>query len=173
MAQRVKKGTRLKTPSYSLLMKEYVNERIAEGERTLGEDWENFEDTPCDKCAGTGVSPDPDDKFCYGCEGTGIWYRMYYGVSDGQPYAYTDEWGVDFLKEVCKADREAFLELQLAGKVGNRSMIRPFRLCKTLEMELLARGYNPANRTGENIRAIANIVAREYPDFMSVPYKSF
>ena len=178
MAQRVAAGTRLDTPALSKTMAdnaEKFRDRMKHDEEHLGDDWENVEVEPCPKCKGSGYNADePDDPFCMACEGTGTWFRLYYGVSEGLPYAYTEEYGVDFIKEVCKADREAFAELQAAGKVGTRSMIRPYRLPKTLEMELQARGYVPAEiRSGEYVREIANLIAKEYPDFMSVPYTNF
>ena len=178
MAQRVKTGTRMKTPGLSKVMADNAakfRDRIKHDEQHLGDDWENEEVEYCPKCKGSGYNADyPEDPFCIACEGSGKWFVLYYGVSNGLPYAYTDEWGIDFIKEVCKADREAFAELQAAGKVGTKSMIRPFRLPKTLEMELQARGYTPAEiRNGESVKEIANLVAREYPDFMCVPYTSF
>ena len=173
----LKSGTRLSTPALSKVLiedqisdmyKEYEQEKITEGIiHTM--------DESCGKCGGFGKSPEfPEDPFCYACEGTGLHYRLYYGVQDGAPFAYTDEWGVDFLKQVCAAEREAFEEARLAGKIGSKAMVRPFRLPKTLEMELQARGYTIGDiRSGKKVAEIANIVASEWPDFMCVTYKSF
>ncbi len=170
------KPTRLNTPALAKMVKEdLVLERIKHDEKNLADDWENVEQETCPKCKGFGKNPDlPEDPFCYACDGSGIWYILTYGMSNKLPYSYTDEYGVDFVKEACKAEREAFAEAQLAGKIGNRYGIRPYMLTKTLEMEFLSRGYTPQElRQGPMTKEIANIVAREYPEFMCVTYTNF
>ena len=171
-------GTKLETPALSMAVTEtFVKDYIKEQDRKLSENFTNYEDHPCEKCGGTGVSPDPKDPFCIGCEGTGIWYRLVYGVEDGKPFAYTYEYGVDFVKEACKLYREAWAGHQLAGKVPEN--MRPFLLPKTLEMELEARGYTVRENVADPDahimmkKAIMNVVAKEYPDFMCVPYTNF
>ena len=170
--------TRMATPAIKKLFvsteEEFVKERMAHDEANLGEDWQNSEPNECNVCHGTGqASPEfPDDPHCLGCDGTGIHFILTYGVEDGKPFAYTDEYGVDNMKKMCADYREAYRASQLAGKTPD--MIRPYILPKTLEMELQARGYLPHEiYSGKYVKEIANIVAREYPAFMCVPYKNF
>ena len=174
----MKKGNHtLNTPNISKMFEsegaQYERERMKHDEKHLGDDWENQDVEECTKCAGTGKLQLADGKFenCPGCEGTGTWFILYYGISDGTPYAYTDEWGIGFLKETCKTYREAHREMQLLGKTYTN--LRPYLLPKTLEMELLARGYDPHTKSDEEKIRIANVVAREFPDFMCVNYTNF
>ena len=169
------KPTRLNTPHLHKILDvedaEFI-ERMKHDEKNLSENWENVEPEMCLKCSGTGRDPSaPEAVRCEGCEGTGTWYIMYYGVSDSLPYAYTDEYGIDFLKQTCKAYREAHTEMQLRGETYTH--LRPYLLPKTLEMELMARGIDPHAKTDKAKRHIANIIASEYPDFMCVNYKNF
>ena len=169
-------ATRLNTPAIAKLYEnadeQIIAEMIKHGEKTLGENWENYEHTHCEKCHGTGLAqPGSEDPHCVGCEGTGIWFTLYYGISDGVPYAYTEEYGIDFLKDTCKEYRSAHTQMQLSGKTYTN--LRPYLLPKTLEMELMARGYNPRSDDPEEKVAIMNLVAQEYPDFMCVNYKRF
>lgn len=169
-------ATRLNTPAitnmYKNADKEMIEEMLRHGEKTLADNWENHEHTYCEKCHGTGeAQPGSGDDHCVACEGTGIWFTLYYGIEDGVPYAYTDEYGIDYMKEVCKEFRSAHRQMQLAGKTMTH--MRPYLLPKTLEMELLARGYNPRSDDDEEKIAIMNLVAQEYPDFLCVNYKRF
>lgn len=170
-------GTKMDAPLFSrALADDHIAYRAAfDSKFDKGSNWKHAEDKECDKCHGTGHNPEfPGDAHCMGCEGTGTHIRLVYGVEDGKPFAYTYEFGIDYLKEVCKAEREAHRETQLAGKVGNLSMIRPFRLPKTLEMEMLHRGYDLNDmKKNRELRKAANIVAREFPHFMCVNYKNF
>ena len=165
-------GTKLNTPALSKMFKDDFIEQVKKDSDKVGTDWENWEDEVCTKCAGLGKNPEhPEDGFCLGCEGTGIWYRLVYGIQDKLPYAYTLEHGVEFVKEAAKNYRIAYAEQQATGKVPDN--IRPFILPKTLEMELEARGLTVRTSDPDMKRYIFNLVAREYPDFMCVPYKNF
>ena len=165
-------GTKLKTPALSKMFEDEYITRLKHDEKTLGDNWENFEDETCPKCNGTGINPEhPEDGFCIACEGTGIWYRLVYGMSGGEPYAYTWEWGIDFVKEAAKNYRMAHTEMQMAGKTYTH--MRPYLLPKTLEMELEARGLDARTKDQDMKKYIMGIVAREYPDFMCVNYTNF
>ena len=165
--------TRMNTPNLVGLVSDQIEEEMALHEKHLGDDWENTLAEPCPKCNGTGKNPEfPEDPFCYGCEGTGTWYILYYGMKDGHMFAYADEYGVDFIKEYCKDSREAYQQQQLTGKIPDAIM--PFVVPKVLEFELIGRGYHPEQfYSGKHMRQIANIIAREYPAFMCVPYTKF
>ena len=170
--------TRFNTPMISKRAVDVVTERMAHDEKNLLTlDWENDMASPCIKCNGTGKDLEfahTDDPHCYNCEGTGVKYVEYYGISNGKPYRYLDEWGIDFLKLVCKDEREKFEAIQKAGKVGELKAIRPYYMPEVIKLEFMARGYEEEDFTdGKKIKEIANIMAREYPDFMCVPYKNF
>lgn len=165
-------GTKIKTPYLSKMFEDEYITRLKHDDKTLGDDWENFEDETCPKCEGVGVNPEhPKDGFCYGCEGTGVWYRLVYGMSSGVPYAYTWEWGVDFVKQACKDYRIAHAELQAAKKTTDH--MRPYLMPKTLEMELEARGLDARSKDPDMKRMVMNTVAAEYPEFMCVNYTRF
>ena len=99
---------------------------------------------------------------------------MVIGCKSGQTYAYTIEFGMEAKKEYCKAMREAHAEAKLAGTHLKSSLMRPYALPKTIEMEMLARGYNlkEAEQNGQ-IKEIANVVAKEYPEFLCTSYTTF
>ena len=163
------KATRMKTPYLSKMVEEdLVTERLKHDEKHLGDDWVNTEKEMCPKCEGFGKNPAfPEDPYCHACDGSGIWYILTYGVEDKKPFAYTDEYGVDFVKECCKADREAFADRRLSRKHLKTYGIMPYRLTKTLEMEFISRGYEPHEiKAGRFVKQIANIVAKEYPQFL-------
>ena len=167
-------GVKLNTPRMSELLENEYLAQMAEEDRTLlDNDWEHTEPHECSICNGTGLNIALGEP-CINCDETGIEYKMVYGVKGGHSYAYTIEYGMEAKKEYCKAMREAFADMQIAGKVGSKSMMMPFALPKTVEMEMLARGYDvkQAQRDG-NLKEIANIVAREYPEFLCVPYTNF
>lgn len=109
---------KLNTPHLSRLAPDIVAERMAHDEKNLTTmDWENDVAHTCIKCNGTGTDLEfahTDDPHCYNCEGTGTKFVEYYGMSNGKPYFYTDEWGIEFLKKVCKQEREDFEAIQLS-----------------------------------------------------------
>ena len=156
-------------------MTEYADERSAWEAKNADRTWENYEDEPCMKCLGTGKNPQfPDDKHCFGCDGTGVHYRLIYGHTEGKAYAYIKENGLSTILEYTKAMREAHKETQSAGKMTEKVAIQPYALPKFLQMELQARGWSPDQFfDGRYIREIANIVAKEYPAFLCVNYKKF
>ena len=169
-------GVQMHTPEYSALMAEgYVADyMLKESKLAFETDWERYEPTVCVQCEGKGkVVIDGQEESCMNCEGTGIEHILFFGVKGGQSYAYTREFGIEAKKELCKALREAYKEVQDAGKVGELSMIRPFGLPKTIEMEMMARGFNVRDTSDKNIKDIANVVARDYPEYLCVPYKRF
>ena len=156
-------------------MKGYADERSAWEAKNADRTWENYEDEVCPKCNGTKKDPAlPEDPHCLACEGTGVHYRIIYGHTKGEAYAYIKENGLDLVVEYAKAMREAHKEIQDAGKVGEQVAIKPYVLPKFLQMELQARGWSPDQFfNGSYIREIANILVKEYPAFMCVNYKKF
>ena len=167
-------GVKLQTPRMSeLLENDYIAELAKEDDTVYTRNWEKEEPSECPICNGCGHNIELGEV-CVNCDGTGVEYKMVYGVDKGAAYAYTVEYGMNAKREYCKAMREAYAELQISGKHLNKSMMMPYALPKTIEMEMMARGYDVRNaqKNGES-REIANIIAREYPDFMCVPYTNF
>lgn len=141
---------------------------------TFERDWHNIEKFTCEMCKGTGKNlMHLEDDHCVNCEGTGVNHTLHYGVKSKQTFAYVEEYGLEAKKEYCKAMREAFIELQMAGKVSEKHAIVPYGLPKVVEMELIALGYNPNGAQGAEVREIANWVAKNCPEYLCVPYTKF
>ena len=168
------KSRELSTPSFSKMVASgYVNERLEHDYKHLGDDWQNDEPEQCPKCKGTGKNVEfLTDPYCLNCDGTGTEYVLSYGIKDGEPFATVKEYGLDAKLEYAKASREAHLEQRKAGKLGTGIM--PYIIPKTLEFELMARGYKPEQfYSGSYAKEIANIISSEYPEFLCVSYKNF
>ena len=167
-------GVKLQTPRLSEMLENDYLAALAQEDATIFErDWEKEEPSECPMCNGCGHNIELGEV-CVNCDGTGTEYKMVYGVKGGQSFAYTIEYGMEAKKEYCKAMREAYLDMQIAGKNTSKAMMMPYALPKTIEMEFMARGFDVRTAQKEgNIREIANIVAREYPEFMCVPYRNF
>lgn len=170
-------GLKMPTPHLDTLMAdEFVQWQMAKDlEKTYDNDWEAADASVCPKCDGAKINPrHPEDGFCLNCDGTGIEFIVYYGVKNKQSYSYTVEYGIEFKKEYCKAMREAFEDQQRAGKVGELSMIQPYALPKTIEMEMKARGFDlDEYRKNNELEEVAEYVAEHFPEYMCVPYKKF
>ena len=168
-------GVEMSTPEFSRVMAEgFVADYMRKEDQLLYEqDWERWEPTVCTACNGTKKRPDLGEDCCHNCDSTGAEHVLFFGMKGGQSYAYTKEFGMKAKLEFCKAMRESFQEVQDAGKVSNLSLVRPYALPKTIEMELMARGLNVNDKSEANVRQIANIVAKDYPQFLCVPYNKF
>lgn len=166
-------GTRMATNTLNKVIAEgFVADKLKKQDKELFEnDWYSKDETKCTKCKGSGFNSEiPEDPFCMACEGTGNHYVLYYGVKNKQTFSYTVEYGIDLLKEYCKTMREAVADQIAAGKLSELSMIKPFELPKTLEMNLMAEGIDVEDmKHSGRIRELATLVRARYPDFMTVP----
>ena len=166
-----KKAQKMNMPHLASLVENGALEMAKAGEASLSEDWDaEPKKHKCDKCKGSGFDY-KDGIPCIACDGSGIEYMVHYGVSDGKAYAYISQYGLDAIKEYCKACREAEVDKIRA----NASMISPFALPAFARVDMIAEGIpvDEMLHDGKLIRELANMVYARYPEFMKTNLTSF
>ena len=164
-----KEGEKLNTPN---LTKAITNDLIdkAKLDKSLGDNWKATpEITKCGVCKGSGYDHE-DGVVCMGCDGSGNDFELHYGCEDGKWYAYIIQYGLDGLKEYCKARREAEVDHIRRGQ----PMLGACAFPKFVQMELSAGGMSPEEmQNPENTRKIVNYISKNYPWLMYTNLKSF
>ena len=126
---------------------------------------------PCNVCKGTKIDPN-DLTICMACDGTGKHYEIHYGVQDGEGFAYVTQYGLDALKEYCKACRESEVESVRASK----PMIEVFSMPAFIRIDWMAEGIpvDDLMYTDQGIRYLANLMVERYGQtFMKTNLLSF
>ncbi len=165
-------GEKLNTPSLSkMVVEDLVKTAVEDDNKKMDSNFRERMSYPCGVCKASGI--DPDEKVpCFACEGTGKDYEIVYGIEDGVMVAHTEQYGLDFFKEYCKACREAEADMTLTNR-ANRFMVRAYSLPAVIDMELQARGFTPQEIRGGSgeSKKIAKVIQKEWPELMTTNYR--